>query len=738
MPKHGREGELGLGLSSRSTGFDRPYLERREERSNGWPRSGWPSVPERYRCVMITSPAIGNVVGRRRGAEANPRRPAPAACASVALARSVGSITSYCPMSGFVPNTEGVIRRPAAVAMALDTLGILAAVSLAGLVCGLGWTTTLVLFVFSAGVRLFSLSSSEIYRASWYLFAFRDAVRFSMAWGLSFPLVLLSWWWAGQWADGFAFSLAMSIEVFAGYLILVTMRAGARGITEFSELAGATIMNGPKKRAIVVGAGSTAVMVVRHLNHNRLGHFEVVGLVDDDPRKWGVHLEGVRVLGGIDAIQNAAKICDADCMILAMPTVDGERMHRVLGVCQGTGLALYTVPEFDELLTGQLELSTIRPLRMPDLLRRQPVDLRQPEWKEVSQRFSGKSILVTGAGGSVGSELCRQLAGLEPSRLVMLDRSENDLFEIDREVTKKLKSRAHCELVDIRDIHTLQAVFQEHRPQVVFHAAAFKHVPMMERHPRAAIENNIVGTRNVAQLADRFGAEHFVQVSSDKAVNPSNIMGASKRIAEMITQSLGRKSQTKFSCVRFGNVLGSRGSVIHTFQRQIDLGGPVTVTHPEVTRYFMTIHEAVSLVIQAAACGQGGETYLLDMGQPVKILDLAKSMIRLSGRDEDEIPIEFVGLRPGEKLSEELLLGAEELSPCGLEKVKKVSSASVSELQVRELVGLLEKSALAGDAAQIRKILVGAGIGFGGSDSRKGPDLPKAGSKATPAYRRVS
>lgn len=631
-------------------------------------------------------------------------------------------------MSGFVPNTEGVVRRPVVVAMALDALGILMAVSLVGLVCDLDWSKVLVLFVFSAAVRLFSLSSSEIYRASWSLFAFRDAVRFSMAWGLCFPLVLLSWWWAGQWADGFEFTLAMSIEVFAGFLILMSMRALARGLTEFSELAGATIMNGPKKRAVVVGAGSTAVMVVRELNQNRLGHFEAVGLVDDDPRKWGVHLEGVRVLGGIDALQNALKICDADCLILAMPTVDGERMRRVFSACQATGLDLYTVPQIDELLTGQGELSSIRPLRMPDLLKRQPVDLGQPEWREVSQRFAGKSILVTGAGGSIGSELCRQLAGLEPSRLVMLDRSENDLFEIDREIEKRLSDRAHCELVDIRDTQTLCAVFEKHRPQVVFHAAAFKHVPMMERHPRAAIENNIVGTRNVAQLADRFRAEQFVQISSDKAVNPSNIMGASKRIAEMIVQSLAGKSKTKFSCVRFGNVLGSRGSVIHTFQRQIDLGGPITVTHPQVTRFFMTVHEAVSLVIQAGARGGGGETFLLDMGRPVRILDLAKSMIRLSGRDAGEIPIEFVGLRPGEKLREELVLRAEELTPSGLDKVHRVGAGPVSEVQVRELVGLLEESAQAGDIAQIRKILVGAGIGFGTSELRSGPDVTKQAS----------
>lgn len=622
------------------------------------------------------------------------------------------------PMASFVSDNGGVIRRPVVVAMALDALGILLAVSLAGVVCGLDWTKVATLFVLSAAVRLFSLSSSEIYRASWFLFAFRDAVRFSMAWALCFPLVLLSWWWAGQWSDGFDFALAMSIEIFAGYLILVSMRAMARGLTEFSELAGATIMNGPKKRAIVVGAGSTAVMVVRQLNQNRLGHYEAVGLVDDDPRKWGVALEGVRVLGGIDTVQRTAKLCDADCMILAMPSVDGERMRRVLGVCQATQLPLLTVPELDELLIGKAEISKIRPLRMPDLLRRQPADLRGDAGQTVRERFAGKSILVTGAGGSIGSELCRQLAALDPSRLIMLDRSENDLFEIEHELSRKLDQKTCSELVDIRDASALAEVFARHRPQVVFHAAAFKHVPMMERHPRAAIENNVIGTRNLATLADRHAVAHFVHISSDKAVNPSNIMGATKRIAEMIVQSLASESQTKFNCVRFGNVLGSRGSVIHTFQRQIDLGGPVTVTDPEVTRFFMTLHEAVSLVIQAGARGQSGETFLLDMGEPVKILDLAKSMIRLSGREEEEIGIEFVGLRPGEKLSEELVLRAEELRPSGLDKVHLVGAAAVNQVQLRELVGLLEQSAKTGDHAQIRKILVGAGIGYGSSEPR--------------------
>lgn len=615
-------------------------------------------------------------------------------------------------MPGHSLGFAGVVRRRVVLASTLDALGIAAAVALASDAVGRSLRDAVLLLLICTSVRLCSLAATQVYRSSWYLFCFRDAVRVTQAWAGATVLVLLGWWWVGGWTHWADLFRALAIETTCGYLILCGMRSFARALTESRSISKESIIQGPKKRAIVVGAGAAALMVIRELGQNAAMNYEVVGLVDDDRRKWGVYLEGVRVHGGTDAIEHVARICDADCIVLAMPSVRGARIAEILRDCQKPGIPVYTVPGLGELLTGQVQVSKIRPLKVEDLLGRSPNEIGSEHWDEVSHCFSGKTILVTGAGGSIGSELCRQLACLSPSALVMVENNENNLFEINLEMQNALGDRAQPELIDIREKSRLAAVFEKYRPQAVFHAAAFKHVPMMERHPRDAIANNVGGTQNLAELAHEFGVAHFVQISTDKAVNPTNVMGATKRVAEMIVQSLAVHSPTKFSCVRFGNVLGSRGSVIHTFRRQIEAGGPVTVTDPEVTRFFMTIPEAVSLVIQAGARGQGGEIFLLDMGKPVKIVDLARSMIRLSGRSESEVPIEFVGLRPGEKLYEELLLSGEGVKPSGMDKIHLATCAGVEPVKLRELTELLLKTAQSGDERQIRSILVGAGIGF--------------------------
>lgn len=604
------------------------------------------------------------------------------------------------------------VRRRVLIAWTLDTMGIVLALYLAHLLVGLPESKLGVLVLLSAVIRILCASALHVYRSSWYLFSFRDAMRISMSWVIATGIVALCWGWIGGWESSLQFVQTLFVESSVSFVCAQGMRGVARSRSEFRGLSRKKIMRGPKRRTVVVGAGAAAIMVVRELSKNEEMNYEIVGLVDDDSRKWGINLEGIRVLGGVSNIERIVKICDADCLVLAIPSVGKERRAEIVEQCQDTGLPLYSVPGLGELLTGQVQVSKFRPVKVEEVLGRSITRLDSARWDEARARFSGKSILVTGAGGSIGSELCRQLARLEPSALVMVENNENNLFEIHQEIRGALSDKAHPELVDIRERARLKAVFERHQPSVVFHAAAFKHVPMMEQHPRDAIENNVKGTENVAQLAHDHGAEHYVQISTDKAVNPTNVMGATKRVAEMVVQCLAARSSTKFSCVRFGNVLGSRGSVLHTFRRQIEAGGPVTVTDPEVTRFFMTIPEAVSLVIQAGARGKGGEIFLLDMGEPVKIVDLARSMIQLSGRSEEDVPIAFVGLRPGEKLYEELLLQGEGVRPSGLDKVHLATCTPVEPVQLRELVDLLLRTAKEGNDRQIRNILVGAGIGF--------------------------
>lgn len=414
-------------------------------------------------------------------------------------------------------------------------------------------------------------------------------------------------------------------------------------------------------RVMVVGAGSAGSLIIREMQSTDKIRFLPVCVIDDDKAKHRTRLHGVPVVGGRDAIPVMAKYYRVKRIFVAMPAAPAAQVRDICAICAETGCHVQILPGVYQLLSGSVMMSRIRDVEINDLLGREPIRINN---EEVLDFIRGRTVLVTGGGGSIGSELCRQIAGHAPARLVIFDIYENNAYEIEQELR-----RAHPQLDlrvligSVRDAARVRAVFAEHSPNIVFHAAAHKHVPLMEHSPNEAIKNNVFGTWNVASAAADTGADRFVLISTDKAVNPTNVMGASKRICEMIVQDFARRSaHTEFVAVRFGNVLGSNGSVIPLFKKQIAAGGPVTVTHPDIIRYFMTIPEAVSLVLQAGALARGGEIFVLDMGDPVKILTLAENLIRLSGyRPYEEIDITFTGLRPGEKLYEELLMDEEGL-----------------------------------------------------------------------------
>jgi len=446
--------------------------------------------------------------------------------------------------------------------------------------------------------------------------------------------------------------LFLTIMVLAGVRMLIRMYH-----EEFFARPGEGL-----KRLLIVGAGNAGEALVRELLRDRVNPFHVVGFVDDDPAKQGASIHGVTVLGRVEDLPRLCERHHVDEIAIAMPSASRQRLRQVVQVCQGTKLHFHTVPSITDIASGKLRVSQIRDVDINDLLGRDVVEL---DLAQIEAFLKGKVILVTGAGGSIGSEMCRQVCQFEPGRLILVEQAENPLFEIERELRSRFAD-VPLEVVvrDITDRERIEPVFERFRPDVVIHAAAHKHVPLMELNCGEAIKNNVFGTMVVADASDRYGVGTFVMISTDKAVNPTSIMGASKRIAEMYIQDLNRTSKTHFVTVRFGNVLGSNGSVVPIFRKQIAAGGPVTVTHPEMKRYFMTIPEASQLVLQAAAMGQGGEIFVLDMGEPVKIVHLARELITLSGfRPDEDIEIVYTGMRPGEKLFEELSIAGEDMVP---------------------------------------------------------------------------
>ncbi len=462
------------------------------------------------------------------------------------------------------------------------------------------------------------------------------------------------------------------------------------------------------KKMVIVGAGDCGEKIFREIHDNPQLGYQVVAFIDDDPQKSNLRIHGVPVFGKTENISTVVKKEGAQEILIAIPSASRNTMRAIVEQCEKTGVKYKTLPSMSELINGKVTVKLMRDVHYKDLLGREPVKL---DVDRIGGYLKGATVLVTGAGGSIGSELCRQICGFIPETLILFERAESPLYEIDLELKKNFPStRIVPLLADIHDPRQLAAAFETYHPQVVFHAAAYKHVPLLEIQPWRAVKNNIVGTRNVIEAAKKYAVERFVFVSTDKAVRPTSVMGASKRVAELMVQGQNgcRRTDTKFMAVRFGNVVGSAGSVVPLFKKQIEEGGPVTVTHPDVIRYFMTIPEACQLILQASAMGKGGETFLLNMGDPVKIDDMARDLIRFCGYEPDtDIPITYVGLRPGEKLFEELITEGEGILPTGHEKILVLKGESCDQRFLNGAINDLSLLAEQYDGDEIKRALQG-------------------------------
>lgn len=542
-------------------------------------------------------------------------------------------------------------------------------------------------------VQLAACRWAGLYRGMWSFASLPDLRRLVRAVLVSVIAVLMLTAFGRPWL-----LIPRSIIILYPMLLAIVMGGGRIAWRLWKESRLIPVSDAERKPVVIVGAGTAGAMLLRELA--RSSAWRVVAMVDDDRHKRGLELIGCRVEGSTKDLPAILRRHGARHVILAMPSASAEALQAVTQIATKAGASLFTIPGLAELMSGRVAINMMRPVKIEDLLGRESVRIDNDN---VRAMLTDKRILVTGAGGSIGSELCRQLSRFEPACIVLLESSEFALYMIEQWFGEHRPEVPIVRLAgDVKDESRMAQVFAEHRPQVVFHAAAYKHVPLMEvGNAWQAVRNNVLGTLVVARAARDVGAERFVLISTDKAVNPTNVMGATKRVAEMVCEVLQNgPGTTRFHIVRFGNVLGSTGSVIPKFQAQIAHGGPVTVTHPEINRYFMSIPEAAQLVLQAAAMGQGGEIFVLDMGAPVKIVDLARNMIRLSGFTEDEIHIEFTGLRPGEKLYEELLADAEETLPTPHEKLRIARSRAVPEAFYEEMQAWLARESQ--DDADVR------------------------------------
>ena len=563
------------------------------------------------------------------------------------------------------------------------------------------WPTEYSYRIFAAGVLLllvhaFACRLAGLYRGMWVFASLPDLKRVLKAVGMTSVAMLLI-----LALDHGSPALPRSMAVLFPLLLLVIMGGGRAAWRMWKEHRLYGDLVGAGKPVVIVGAGSGGAMLVRELE--RSPDWRVVALVDDDPRKWRRELFGHPIVGAIELLPRLLEETKAQHVILAMPSAAGAQLKRATDLAVRAGVHVFTVPGLEDLMSGKVAIHAMRPVDIEDLLGREPVHI---DSDHVGKMIAGKTVLITGAGGSIGSELCRQLARFQPQRMVLLEASEFALYSIEQWFANAPTSIEIVPLTgDVKDAERLAEIFAEWKPQLVFHAAAYKHVPLMEAgNAWEAVRNNVLGTLQVASSAKRYGVERFVLISTDKAVNPTNVMGATKRLAEMVCETLHSRvvathgddtpkpgAATQFEIVRFGNVLGSTGSVIPKFAEQIARGGPVTVTHPDITRFFMSIPESAQLVLQASAMGHGGEIFVLDMGEPVRIVDLARNMIRLSGYSEKDIRIEYTGLRPGEKLYEELLTDTEQTRQTPHPKLRIARSRPVADTFLDELTQWLSQ-----------------------------------------------
>jgi FlaA1/EpsC-like NDP-sugar epimerase len=536
-----------------------------------------------------------------------------------------------------------------------------------------------------------------LYRGIWRFASLPDLKRIVTAVGLAallIPLVLVL----------FRVSVVVPRSVLIlDPLLLVLLMGGSRlAYRAWKEHRLASVLHPESKPVLVAGAGSAADFLLRELARNPSG-FHVVGLLDDSRDKRGRLVQGIPVLGMLDDVAAWAKKMAVDDVVLALPSAAHAVRKRITQACAEAGLNVLTVPSLEDLVAGRVSVSSLRRIELDDLLGRDPVQLDD---SGLHHLLTGQVVMVTGAGGSIGSELCRQIARFEPAKLVLFEQSELALYAMEQELPQRFPDLAIVPVIgDVKNAVWVSRVMAEHAPAVVFHAAAYKHVPLMENaNAWEAVRNNVLGTQVVAAAAQAHGVGKFVMISTDKAVNPTNVMGATKRLAEMACQAMQQPEGTRFVSVRFGNVLGSSGSVIPKFQKQIEAGGPVTVTHPEITRYFMSIPEAAQLVLQAGLMGDGGEIFVLDMGEPVKIAELAQLMIRLSGADKNRIRVEYTGLRPGEKLYEELLADDESTMPTPHPKLRVAKARAADAGWYAECLAWLAHSG-AHDEATVKRQL---------------------------------
>jgi FlaA1/EpsC-like NDP-sugar epimerase len=555
-------------------------------------------------------------------------------------------------------------------------------------------------FIAVVGVKIVVFVAFGLYEHWWRYVSIRDMWRsFAAVTVASIAAVLALYLWnpVNGWR------LPRGIIAIDWILVLALVTGVRLLVRTLIERPGRRRLVERGKEALIVGAGDAGQLVVKEMLKSRALGYEPMGLVDDDPRKKNMRLHGIRVLGKTADLPRLLAEQKPDEVIIAIPSASGDVRQRVVNACRDAGVPVKTLPGVHELIAGDLKLfQQLREVQVEDVLGRDSVDLDMPS---IASYVAGSTVLVTGAGGSIGSELCRQVAALGAAQIVLVEHAENSLVAIERELQHERHFTATVPvLADVKDRVKIRRLFDRHRPEVVFHAAAYKHVPLMEANPLESVRNNVIGTKVIAEVSSEFGAKRFVLVSTDKAVRPKNVLGQTKALCEWLVEAAAARGAngTSFISVRFGNVLGSSGSVIPLFRRQIARGGPVTVTHPDMERYFMTIPEAVQLIVQAGAIGESGDIFVLDMGQPVKIVDLAHNMIRLSGREpERDIPIEFIGVRPGEKLHEELWADGEEAVPTSHPKILRAACRPVDPVWLDEELAELERLADAGETVQI-------------------------------------